>query len=386
MNGPELLANYKSRRSEDAFTELVRRYTNLVYSVAKRHLPDEAMAEEATQTVFLRLVKASPKLNTDGALVGWLHRTTVHVSVDMWRSETRRRTREQHVVTMEPASTENAPAWEEIAPHLDQALDLLHDDDREVVLLRFFAKKRMREIGQLLGVTEDAAKMRVSRAVDRLRSQLGLRGVGCTVAALGYLMAGHSVEAAPSHVVVHVLALKFSATGAGSGASLLFTKTSLLFGVLGLVGLTLFLIRPVGGKRDSMPLPSSSPVLQTSPENPNPGRRITMRTALVPDSLNAAEPANARLLLRVVDADTGSDLTSARVSAAYFYAGGVPEGHDLRPDANGVVSIPEPGKAGDPGMNIFVTAEYHVPKCLQSSLRTMARTTGLPAPMTPLAM
>jgi RNA polymerase sigma factor (sigma-70 family) len=109
MNGPELLANYKSRRSEDAFTELVRRYTNLVYSVAKRHLPDEAMAEEATQTVFLRLVKASPKLNTDGALVGWLHRTTVHVSVDMWRSETRRRTREQHVVTMEPASIENAP-------------------------------------------------------------------------------------------------------------------------------------------------------------------------------------------------------------------------------------------------------------------------------------
>ena len=58
MNGPELLAAYKSRRSEDAFTELVRRYTNLVYSVAKRHLPEGALAEEATQTVFLRLVTA----------------------------------------------------------------------------------------------------------------------------------------------------------------------------------------------------------------------------------------------------------------------------------------------------------------------------------------
>ena len=58
MNGPELLAAYKSRRSEDAFTELVRSYTNLVYSVAKRHLPEGALAEEATQTVFLRLVTA----------------------------------------------------------------------------------------------------------------------------------------------------------------------------------------------------------------------------------------------------------------------------------------------------------------------------------------
>lgn len=364
MNGPELLANYKSRRSEDAFTELVRRYTNLVYSVAKRHLPDEAMAEEATQTVFLRLVKASPKLNTDGALVGWLHRTTVHVSVDMWRSETRRRTREQHVATMEPASTENGPPWAEIAPYLDQALDLLHDEDREVVLLRFFAKKRMREIGQLLGVTEDAAKMRVSRAVDRLRSQLGLRGVGCTVAALAYLMAEHSIEAAPSHVVARVLALKFTAPGAGSGANLLFTKTSLVFCAVGLVGLMVYLIRPAGGKQGSLSPPASSPALQTSPENPNPGRRITLRSAPVSDDRNVPEPANARLLLRAVDADTGSDLTSARVRAAYFYAGGVPEGHDLRPDANGIVSIPEPAKAGDAGMNIFVTAEYHVPKCL----------------------
>ena len=65
MNGPELLASYKGRRSEDAFTELVRRYTNLVYSVAKRHLPDAALAEEATQTVFLRLVKYRWSTQTD---------------------------------------------------------------------------------------------------------------------------------------------------------------------------------------------------------------------------------------------------------------------------------------------------------------------------------
>jgi RNA polymerase sigma factor (sigma-70 family) len=362
MNGPELLASYKSKRSEDAFTELVRRYTNLVYSVAKRHLPDGALAEDATQTVFLRLVKASPKLNADGALVAWLHRTTVHVSVDMWRSETRRRTREQHVAAMEPASAENAPVWAKVAPHLDQALDLLSDEDREVVLLRFFAKKRMRDIGQLLGVTEDAAKMRVSRAVDRLRSQLGSRGVACTVTALACLMAEHSIEAAPGKLVARLLALKSTASGVSSSASLLSHKTSLVFGLVGLVSFMVYLIWPTGEKQDTMR--PTAPRAETTPKEPNASRPTTWRSGSVSDDLRSPEPANYRLSLHLVDAETGRDLTSARVHAVYFYAGGVPEGHDLRPDANGVVSIPAPAEAGDHGMNIFVTAEYHVPKCL----------------------
>ena len=58
----------------------------------------------------------------------------------------------------------------------------------------------MREVGEVLGVSEDAAKMRVSRAMDRLRTQLG-RGVTCSLLALGAILAERTVEAAPTQLV-----------------------------------------------------------------------------------------------------------------------------------------------------------------------------------------
>src|SRR6266571_9535284 len=104
MNGTDLLVEFRATRAETAFSELVRRYTNLVYSVAKRRLSNDAQAQEVTQTVFIRLAKAPPNLRGDAELVAWLHRTTVHVSVDLWRSETRRRIREEKSISMQPAA------------------------------------------------------------------------------------------------------------------------------------------------------------------------------------------------------------------------------------------------------------------------------------------
>src|SRR5262249_5039285 len=152
--------------------ELVRRHTDLVYSTARRRVVDTALAQEVTQIVFIRLAKAPPRLDTEAQLVGWLHRTTVHVSIDLWRSETRRRAREQHAVAMQNDRTEEA-AWSELRPVLDEALDGLNEDDRQVVLLRFFEQRTMADLGRACGVSEDAAKMRVSRALDRLRTRLG---------------------------------------------------------------------------------------------------------------------------------------------------------------------------------------------------------------------
>src|SRR4051794_11991475 len=110
MNGTDLLAEFSETGSERAFTELVRAYTNLVYSVAKRRLLNVLLAQEAAQTVFIRLAKAVPKIHNDAELVAWLHRTTVHVSIDLWRSESRRHAREQYVAVMQPECTENL-AW-----------------------------------------------------------------------------------------------------------------------------------------------------------------------------------------------------------------------------------------------------------------------------------
>src|SRR6478672_394697 len=181
MNGTDLLAKFRDTGSEQAFSDLVRAYTNLVYSVAKRRVSDSALAQEATQTVFIRLAKAVPKIRSDAELVAWLHRTTVHVSIDLWRSETRRRAREQHAVAMQSDPTEEV-AWNELRPILDEALDGLNEADRQVILLRFFEQKTMADLGRAFGVGEDAAKMRVSRALQRLRAQVGGLGATCSAA------------------------------------------------------------------------------------------------------------------------------------------------------------------------------------------------------------
>ena len=81
MNGTDLLVEFRATRAEAAFNELVRRYTNLVYSIAKRRVGDMSLAQEVTQIVFIRLAKAPPKLVSEAQLLAWLHRTAVHVSI-----------------------------------------------------------------------------------------------------------------------------------------------------------------------------------------------------------------------------------------------------------------------------------------------------------------
>ncbi|MCX6928876.1 MAG: sigma-70 family RNA polymerase sigma factor [Verrucomicrobia bacterium] len=366
MNGPDLLTAYRSSRSEGAFTELVRRYTNLVYSVAQRRLANNPLAEEVAQTVFLRLAQAAPKVSDEAALVGWLHRTTVHVAIDVWRSETRRRTREQQAAVMEATPADDARLWSEMAPQLDEALDQLSEEDREAVLLRFFAQKRMREVGQALGVSEDAAKMRVSRAVDRLRERLALRGVSCTAAGLAGLMAERSVEAAPAHLLPRLLALKLSTSAGSTGTALLLSNAKLAVALAALLGVGLWLVAQLRSPHaaDRGPAPDTTAEATAVTPAPTASPSFPKRTAPAVIEADTAGLDNIRLVLHVVDAETGAGLPNARVRAAYFYAGGVPEGHSPQTDLDGTVAIPEPDKSGAHGMNIFVAAEGFVPKCL----------------------
>jgi RNA polymerase sigma factor (sigma-70 family) len=217
MNGTDLLAEFRATRGEATFSEFVRRYTNLVYSIARRRVADMTLAQEVSQIVFIRLAKAPPRLASEGQLLGWLHRTTVHASIDLWRSETRRRAREQLAVAMQNNPTEDV-AWKEMSPVLDEALDALADSDRQVILLRFFEQKTMADLARMLEVSEDAAKMRVSRAIGRLRTRLGALGGTCSVTFLGTLLYERSVEAAPSSLASTLASIRVAApAGLASG-------------------------------------------------------------------------------------------------------------------------------------------------------------------------
>lgn len=370
MNGTELLAVFRNTGSEDAFRELMRLYTNLVYSVAKRRLLSAALAEDASQAVFIRLAKTLPKFENDAQLVAWLHRTAVHASIDMWRAETRRRVREQYAAAMKPAHAENA-IWENISPVLDEALNRLNDVDRQALLLRFFDEKNMREIGGVLGISEDAAKMRISRAINRLRDQLVSRGVTCSALVLSACLTERSIEAASSHLVASLGSMKLPTVagfgGIGIGKIISFLSKNKLAGIgitalLLVAGLMFFDSRSLNSSPKNLEVVSADSIAKE--RNVAISRFLATRVARRSASKQNRPPEKVRLMLRVLDAETGQGLANAKIQAVYFYAGGQPEGHNLVTDEIGSAAIPEARESGNPGMNVFVSIEGYVPKAM----------------------
>lgn len=371
MNGNDLLLDYRQTRSETAFAELVRLYTNLVYSVAKRRLANAALSEEVVQAVFIRLAHKPPRLETDPELAAWLHRTTVHVAVDVWRSETRRRAREESTSIMQPAPNTTDALWTELSPIIDQALDELADTDRQALTLRFFGGKGMREIGQALEVSEDAAKMRVSRALDRLRSVLASRGVACGTAALGAVLSEKAVEAAPARVVEGLRALRVPEATALSGLSLLLgslhliSKAKLTGGVLVLLvigGGIVTLLQSSTVKLAGTDAPGA--VLARESRSGASAGAASPRSQTPVGAVSAPAPDLVRMVFYVLDGESGEGIANAKIRAVYFYAGGRGERHELVTDATGAAGLPEPREANDSGMNVFVSADGHVPKSM----------------------
>ncbi len=210
----ELLTRYARHRADEDFAELVRRHVNLVYSAALRQVRATQLAEEVSQMVFTDLARVAGKLQADTVLTAWLYQVTRHTAIDVVRREARRQLREQIATQMNATNAPDA-SWTDIEPLLDEAVSALDEADRTAVLLRFFENKSLRVVGQQLGISDDAAQKRVSRAVERLREFFAKRGV--TVGASGWVAAvsANAVQAAPIG-----LALTISSTAALSVASL----------------------------------------------------------------------------------------------------------------------------------------------------------------------
>jgi len=150
----ELLSEYAGDASEAAFSELVRRYIDLVYSAALRLVGNAQLAEDVSQKVFLALAQNAGRLADRAVLSGWLHGTAHNVSANAIRSEVRRRARDQEAAAMnELLAPEPETAWESVAPYLDAALNQLNEPDRDALLLRYFQHKSAREMAQLLGIS-----------------------------------------------------------------------------------------------------------------------------------------------------------------------------------------------------------------------------------------
>jgi len=236
----KLLAEYVKNGSETAFHELVTRYINLVYSTALRLVNGDAhQAQDVTQSVFADFAGLAHGLPEEVMLGGWLHRHTCFVAATVMRGERRRKHRERQAVEMNALNDHTQANLAQIAPVLDEAINRLGARDRAAILLRFFEQRDWRAVGEALGSNDEAARKRVSRALDKLHTLLKHHGVTFSAAALATALASEAVTAAPAGLAIGISGTALAGLAVGGGTSLtlarMITMTKLKFGVISTV-------------------------------------------------------------------------------------------------------------------------------------------------------
>jgi RNA polymerase sigma factor (sigma-70 family) len=232
MSDMELLQEYAFRGSEEAFATLVSRHVDLVYSAALRHGGNHHQAQEITQAVFIILARKARSLSPNTILAGWLFQTTRLTAANFLRTEIRRTRREQEAYMQSTPDDHSTELWQQLAPVLNDAIAGLGEKDRNAVVLRFLQGKDFKEVGVALGATEEAAQMRVGRALEKLRKIFAKRGVVLSAAALGGIMAAQATQAAPSGLAASV------AAGAVHGTTLTTSTLTLVKGTLNVMAWT----------------------------------------------------------------------------------------------------------------------------------------------------
>ncbi len=227
VDDAELLRRYIESGSEPAFTEFVRRHLALVYFTAVRGtVGDSALAEEVVQEVFSVAARRARRLIGHSAPVGWLHTTTRHVAARALRRERTRRHYEQQSALHAMITGEGELDWTRLRPVVDEALEDLKANEREAILVRFFEGRAFADLGQAWRTSEDAARMRVDRAMEKLRAALERRGIASVASALATALTAQAAIPAPAGMLATVSGAALAAAAAPGVVATFFTMTT----------------------------------------------------------------------------------------------------------------------------------------------------------------
>ncbi|MGA2867963.1 MAG: sigma-70 family RNA polymerase sigma factor [Verrucomicrobiota bacterium] len=237
----ELLRSYAEEAAEEAFAELVRRHLDLVYSAALRQVNGDAhLAHDIAQTVFTDLARKAAALSGRPVLTGWLYTSTHFAASKAVRTERRRQAREQEAYAMNELLQSAASDfdWDKLRPMLDHVMHGLKESDREIILMRFFENRQLADIGQALGLSEDTARKRVDRALEKLRHILIRQGFGVSMA-LGTVLSTQAVQTAPAGLAAALTRVAMAGAAAANGTTFslikAMTMTKFQTGLIGIV-------------------------------------------------------------------------------------------------------------------------------------------------------
>lgn len=170
------------RWREAALAEVYRRHAGAAYALSRRLLNDKELAEEILQEVFLRLWNNPERFDPErGSLRSYMLAQTHGRSVDLLRSETSRRRREERDARESPVfgdDIEREVIDLTVSEKVKEVVAGLPVDERQAIELAYFGGHTYRQVAVMLEAPEGTVKSRIRSGLRRLRSDLAEAGVG----------------------------------------------------------------------------------------------------------------------------------------------------------------------------------------------------------------
>lgn len=293
MDDSELLTRFVDDSSEPAFAALVERHLGFVYAAALRQVAgNTGLAQDVAQQVFIQLARKAHTLRHHPTLTGWLFTSTRFAAANAARGEARRQLREKKAHAMHAIATLPEPEvdWSRLRPFIDDALAELPEPDRVAVLQRYCEGRGFAEIGAPLSITADAARLRIERALEKVRSALRRRSVRSTAAAITALLANEAAATVPPGLAATISAGALAATGTagavlGFFGGMKFVTAAALVGVVGTALWIEFDTRSAAHELASIDAPPAapapaSPAVASAPVAPAGGAEPSAAPAL----------------------------------------------------------------------------------------------------------
>jgi cyanophycinase len=226
----QLLADYLSRRDDNALAALVLRHGPMVWGVCRRVLHNHHDAEDAFQATFLVLVRKAASIASRELVANWLYGVAHQTALKARATTAKRKGRERQATEMPEPAVAEQDLWHDLQPLLDEELSRLPDKYRSVIVLCELEGKTRKEAARQLGVPEGTVGGWLARARTTLAKRLAQRGV---VLSGGALAAVVSQNAASAGVLASVAsstikAASLYAAGQAAGTGVISAKAAAL--------------------------------------------------------------------------------------------------------------------------------------------------------------